>query len=110
MQDVVAFVANTYCRNTRMDFGRWRFASPLKDFNHFMSPLRTMDLSMIHVCLLAYTHAVSDDNAIFELLGPFRIPPLAGVGTALYSMIHSRAEGVLTMGLKHEGLHIEALN
>ncbi|CAJ1400140.1 unnamed protein product [Effrenium voratum] len=39
-----------------------------KDFNHFMSPLRTMDLSMIHVCLLAYTHAVSDDNAIFELL------------------------------------------
>ena len=42
--------------------------SAKKDFNHLSSPFRTGDLAMIHVCLLAYTHAVSGDFWIFDLL------------------------------------------
>jgi|Transcript_17525 hypothetical protein len=39
-----------------------------KDFNHFRSPLRTADLAMIHVCLVTYTHAVSGEFWIFDLI------------------------------------------
>ena len=37
-----------------------------KGFNHLSSPWRTADFAMIHVCLLAYTHAVSG-NMWFDL-------------------------------------------
>eukprot|EP00438_Fugacium_kawagutii_P030847 Skav210408 [mRNA] locus=scaffold1416:328472:329050:- [translate_table: standard] len=71
-----------------------------KDFNHLRSPLRTADLAMIHVCLLAYTHAVSGEFWIFDLVAVALNLGSAGlfVFRQLYFKPGSKADSLRAVG------------
>ena len=58
------------------------------DFNCLESPWRTADFTMIHLCLLSYTHAVSGDLWYFDLLA--LILNLISAGVFIQRQVASR--------------------
>ena len=65
---LLSWATYMHCLASCMYHMQCAFNCANRAFNHLSSPLRTADLAMIHVCLVAYTHAVSAEFWIFDVM------------------------------------------